>query len=792
MRFCKFIEYVSDYLFSFSDRKQNLEDKLFEKTREIETINIKKAKLQKLVSDNDLQIRELNTKLNNKKNENMYLGSILNEYKIRFGDIDDIAKTKVIEDVSPTDADANIIDQLVKSNGGNVFSKDQLKAIRFDMHNHLRIIAGAGSGKTQTICAKAAYLVLRENVKESSIMMCTFSKKAKLEMQNRVSDYLRGNSKIPVHTFHGWFLTEYNSLIKDYPHLTSIGIHGNVDEKIYENIVWNLIKKYNLYNFDKNGEKTILERLSYWINMGFENNDIINFVKKHFDDCNFLKNKKLSEVFMDFLLDLDKQKRVEGIITFDDMLCNLKLVLQTDSKALKDIQNKYKYIFIDEFQDINPLQKQIIELICPPDKNQKSVNACKLIIVGDDDQSIYYFRGAEPKYIKEFDEEYQQTSIELMKNYRSDAPIVQAGNRLIVHNSQDRLEKSMIPNKNIMHNDCYIKGFDSEEEEADWIVSKAIELAIKEKPFQKKLNQPNYTETLILYPTKMQLRSLIRSLDTKNIPFVTKPNDDLLGIFGLSFFKQYFKLLIEISDTKDKTEKVFIYKQLVQNFCSFYYISFADSTFFTETDNSYSTENIVLFITEKKSIKEKEQESIKTFFDELMNFIKTNNLKLITFIRCLISTPKFIKELSEEERIWLEREVQSANNWKNLVDQYKKSVILKTTMEKRLKDYDENKYNALYLLTIHASKGLGKKNVFVKGVYNNSLPDYRAQKKSSFDIVSLVEQASPPTTIEEQRRLMYVAITRAKENLYITYPKVVNNKPTVMSPFIKESNIKII
>lgn len=791
MTFLEIMQRISNYFFSFSDKKKDLDNKLTEKDNAIKMINTQKVELQNLMFERDAELKNLNSKMNELKNKNIYLEATLKEYRIRFGTLDAL-KTTNIEEILPTDADANIFNQLVKLNGGNPFSWDQIKAIRFDMHNHLRIIAGAGSGKTQTICAKAAYLVLKENVKESSIMMCTFSKKAKLEMQDRVIEYLQGKSKIPVQTFHGWFLAEYNLLIKDYPHIASIGIPGIIDKIKYKNIVWSLIRKYNLYNFDKHGDKTIMERLSYWLNMGFEDEDIIAFVEKHFDDNDFLKNTQLSEVFANFILDLNKQKKAEGVITFDDMLCNLKLVLQNDNQALNDIQNRYKYIFIDEFQDINPLQKQIVELICPPDKDQESTNECKLIIVGDDDQSIYYFRGAEPKYIKEFDKQYQQTSIELMKNYRSDAPIVQAGNTIIVNNSHDRLEKSMVPNKNIMHNDCYVKAFDNEEEEANWITSKAIELAVKEKPFQKNVNEPNYTETLVLYPTRLQLRSLIRSLEEKSIPFVTKPDDDLLGIFGLPFFKQFFKLLIEISETKDRAKQLIIYKRLIQNFCSYYYIPFADSTSFTEINSSCTAEKIAQFVTDRKSIKEKDQKSIKLFFDELMNFIKTDELNLTTFVGCLISTPKFVKELSEEERTWLERELNSAGKWGKLLKQYEKSITLKMTMEKKLKEYDENKYNALYLLTIHASKGLGKKNVFVKGVYNNSLPDYRAQKKCTFDVDSLVEQASPPTTIEEQRRLMYVAITRAKENLYITYPRMVNNKPTIMSPFVKESNIKIV
>ena len=112
-------------------------------------------------------------------------------------------------------------------------------------------------------------------------------------------------------------------------------------------------------------------------------------------------------------------------------------------------------------------------------------------------------------------------------------------------------------------------------------------------------------------------------------------------------------------------------------------------------------------------------------------------------------------------------------------------------MKKRLKDYDQEKLNAVYLLSIHASKGLGKKNVFIKGVYQDALPNHHTVKKADCDLKQAKEAAAPPTTLEEQRRLMYVAITRAKENLYVTYPKNVNSKSIAPSPFLKEAGLTV-
>ncbi|MBF2599168.1 ATP-dependent helicase [Listeria seeligeri] len=733
-----------------------------------------------------LQIEEVRI-----KNEHNKLSILVDEYKKRFGDLKLSAHSE-LGVVAIEDDDANVFHHLMNLNGGNNFNKEQTSAIRFDMRKHLRIIAGAGSGKTQTICAKVAYLVLKEKVNERSIVMCTFTAKAKQEMQERVTEFLGGNSQIKVLTFHGWFQKEYKSLIKEYPNLEKYGIAGeipkNLEENNHDKILRNLIKQFNLYNFDKHEDKSINERLSYWKNMGYSDDDIVNFIAKHFDDKGILENQQLSIVFLNMLKELERIKRKERVINFDDMLVNLKCVLENDTKSLKIIQKKYKYIFIDEFQDINPLQKQIIELICPPDSPN---NTTKLIIVGDDDQSIYNFRGAEPRYIKEFDRQYVQTSIELMTNYRSIAPVVHIGNRLITNNQHDRIKKSMVAHK-VNQGDCYAKVFQDEQQEANWIAKQVLKLSTDEKQFQDQVGKPNFTKTIVLYPNKNQLKSMIIALQENRIPFVTKADDDLLGIFGINFFKQSFNLLMDIINEETVELKKVFYKRLIQNICSYYYIPFATSAEIISDENNYSPEKLTDFICNKKKVSNKERSDIKSIFQGINEFTKTEELDIKAFVTFLVKTPKVKKELIGEEKDWLIKEIRNVTTLKEIIINYKAADKLKKEMTNKLREYDNNNYNAVYLLTIHLSKGLGYKNVFVKGIYKNSLPDHRAVEKNSIEIQPLIEQASPPTTIEEQRRLMYVALTRAKENLYVTYPRTVNGKPTIVSQFIKEFNIEVI
>ena len=700
-------------------------------------------------------------------------------------------KSDLIEADINAGKDQDTLQQLVAQNGGHPFSEDQLAAIRFPMQTHLRIIAGAGSGKTQTICAKAAYLVLENSVDPKTIMMCTFSRKAKLEMEARVNHYLGGYARISVQTFHGWFNAEYNELICQFPAAKQWGIIGTIDEEHYYQTVNQLIKKYRLYNFDKFEERPIVSRISYWRNMGYSDQEMVDFVAKHFDQEELLLNQKLSVVFQQFLAELELLKKKEQFINFDDMLYNLKLILENDRAARAFLQEKYRYIFIDEFQDINPLQKQIVALICPPDKIAEEKNSGKLIIVGDDDQSIYYFRGAEPSYIKAFEQEYQQTSLKLMTNYRSEAPIVEAGNRLIQHNAHDRLEKTMIASKTTRAHDCYAIGFSDDEEEAAWIGRKIQELA-KNTPLRD--GSPDYRETMVLYPTRVQLRSLLKQLKKQKIPFVTPTNDDLLGIFGLPLFKALFQQLDMLAAATTIQQKNEALRKIIQQYAFYHFIKFGASAKFSEelfNQNKFKINDLVAFLVSERKLSQAAQNQAKQFFKQIYLFYQGKQLELAPLSAALLSTPKFKKELSEEEADWLNKELTAAGDWPGLLAAYQQASEQNQGMKKRLNDYDQDKLNAVYLLSIHASKGLGKKNIFIKGVYQDALPNHHTVKKAECDLKKAKEEAAPPTTMEEQRRLMYVAITRAKENLYVTYPKTVNNKATEPSPFLKEAGLPL-
>lgn len=170
--------------------------------------------------------------------------------------------------------------------------------------------------------------------------------------------------------------------------------------------------------------------------MGFSIEMMTKYIEKHFNVLEPTSDETLSQRFQKMMREFYDKRKSNKIVVFDDYMLNLLHVLKDDIQAREYVQKRFQYIFIDEFQDTNPLQMDIIKLICPPDLK----DGAKLIIVGDDDQSIYYFRGAEPKYIKDFNQMYETQTLKLMTNYRSTSKIVQAGNRVIAFNENNRIK----------------------------------------------------------------------------------------------------------------------------------------------------------------------------------------------------------------------------------------------------------------------------------------------------------------------------------------------------------------
>ncbi|MEC0244163.1 ATP-dependent helicase [Paenibacillus dokdonensis] len=389
-------------------------------------------------------------------------------------------------------------------------------------------------------------------------------------MEGRVNLFLGvENSKVNVSTFHGTFMSLFNQLKKQNPAYSSIGVQGgNADEGEFEykRELRKLINKYNLYKFDKNNEKTIFERVSFWTNMGCSIDEMTDYIEKHFDSVIDDKaDRPVSVRFNSMINELNQIRKENEIVVYDDFLINLYAALLQYSEAREFVQNRYDYIFIDEFQDINPLQMETVKLICPP------TISSKLIIVGDDDQSIYAFRGSDPNYIKDFPNLYNTQEIRLMRNYRSKKKIVDAGNWVISYNEHDRIQKSM----DAFHKDdgeAIIVECPDTKEEAQWILSRSQEIG-KLEPFvlEDKVEPINYTKSTVLYRSRRQLQSMFQALDVKGVPYVIEKMDDVMGIFSIQDFNNAFGMWQELVTSEGN--KFQFWRSILTNALGHYFVS---------------------------------------------------------------------------------------------------------------------------------------------------------------------------------------------------------------------------
>ncbi|MDP1421160.1 UvrD-helicase domain-containing protein [Peribacillus simplex] len=730
------------------------------------------SNLKDTIASAELEITAQNKEIQEKE-------KLITTYSKYYGDILDVDR-KGNKGLSEHDQDKSFFDFLRPKNDNNDFNDDQVEAIRYNMKKNLRIIAGAGSGKTQTICAKTAYLIMMENVKQDKIAMFTFTNKAASEMRTRVNEFLdEEESKVVVGTFNGIFASLYNDVKRKFPYVERIGIEGedvNEGQRKYNRLLNGLIRKYGLKPINE-GEKPLKEKIGYWTNMGFTSDEMTKFIKKHFDDLEPNSDNPLSLRFSNMMTEFNEQRKTDRIMVFDDQIVNLLKVLQQDDDAREYLQQRFDYIFIDEFQDTNPLQMEIIKLLCPPDKK----DAAKLIIVGDDDQSIYYFRGAEPKFIKEFAQTYSTHTLTLMTNYRSIESIVKAGNRVITHNAKDRIKKSMTP-FHYKNGDCYIKALSNPAEEANWIINQAVKIGTNEQ------QEVDYSKSVVLYRSSTQLKTLLQQLEILDIPFVIETNQDLMGIFNIDGFKQAFDNWVKFIN--EGQSKLVEWNMILKHTANAFYRNNRDITEFQRGKGDIDPSDAAEFICGRSSDKNKKM--VIEYLNDLIQLKIGKPVSLKSLIKKFLTFPVIEKQLTKEEKKWIEMESEEFDSWTSMMQRYSQMKKKKDEMKKKIEDYHNGNYNALYLLTIHKSKGLSFENVFLIGLYENGLPSKRAIKKpNKTELKKHVELADPPSTIEEERRLMYVAVTRPKKNLYITLPKTINDKPVNRSVFIKEIQLPV-
>lgn len=660
--------------------------------------------------------------------------------------------------------------KMMEKRSYNRFNQEQKAAITYDMKKHLRIIAGAGSGKTQTICAKAVYLMTQKQVDEERILMITFTRNAANELKKRVDNFSQRKTAVHIGTFHSIFFRIYNEICRKFPEVAMQGIQGDFSKDTAQKVnavLQQLIRKYNLYIFDQYGEKTIASRLDYWQNMNLSVEEMVQLVKEKYDSIDKNARQPILERLYGLLTELQEQKRSQQLLEFNDVLQNLKSALGNE-EIQHYIGQKYDYLFIDEFQDTNPLQWEIV-------KRMTKENRIKLIVVGDDDQSIYGFRGSEPAYIKNFEKEYPTKTLFLLTNYRSRASIVQGANRLISYNKNDRIPKAMIPaQKEAGVMEAYL--FSDTKAESQWLI-KQIQTFIQKNG--------KYKESIILYRSASQTQQLVQSLLKTNIPFVLEADSPYEGIFGIKSFQHFYQKIVHWQTALNLQKKNQAYQQLLRQLMADCYLKKSEcDQYFSPKYQNIAVADYILSIS--PNLKSKSAE-IREFEEALR---KTDqHQEIYSLVQSYLHLPRIAKEIDQSDQEWIREEVKQHATFRRLQALSQETQATAKELKTRLIAYRQGKLDALCIQSIHKSKGLSYRNVFLIGCNEGSLPYNGATEKKVIDFNEI--KAEPVTTIEEERRLFYVAMTRARNRLYLCVPQMKNSRKLKVSRFIKETGSRV-
>ena len=608
------------------------------------------------------------------------------------------------------------------------FNHQQRMAVEHVDHPCL-VLAGPGSGKTTVITHRTKKLIEEDGISPSNILVITFTKAAAMEMQQRFLQ-LMGGKRLPVS--FGTFHAVYFQILKYAYNYRAENIIR--EEKKYE-ILRNIVHKTELDISDEN--EFVANLLSEISNVKGEMLDVAYYYSKNCPEEVF---KKIFREYNDTLIRAN-------LIDFDDMLVMCYELLTKRKDILKLWQDKYRYILIDEFQDINRVQYEVIRLLAKPQDN--------LFIVGDDDQSIYRFRGARPEIMLNFEKDYPEAKkIILDTNYRSTPEIVAAAGKLI-RNNKKRFEKQIRAERE-NGSKPVILPFDNVYKECNYILEEIEQLIAKGLTYQ---------DMAVLYRTNTNPRTLLEKLMEHNIPFCMK--DVIPNLYDHFIAKDIIAYINAAVDFREKgVMKRGDMLRLINR--PKRYIS---RDVFPRAE--VNLEDVKRFYQDKGYVLER----ISKLEYDLAMIRNMNPYAAIQYIRHGIGYEEYLTEYAEYRRMKpeelydvLEELSEAAKPYKTYQEWFKKIEEYGEELKKQARERQEKK-DGITLATMHSSKGLEYRAVFIIDANETITPH---------------KKALLPEDIEEERRLFYVAVTRAKDWLYICHCRERYGKETDVSRFVEE------
>ena len=594
------------------------------------------------------------------------------------------------------------------------------------------VLAPPGSGKTLIVTERTRYLIEESGVRPDQILVITFTRYAAREMKERFERLTAGkNYPVTFGTFHSIF---YGILKCAY----GIGANNLMSEKESSVLLQEVLDQTNIESTPEveDEEELVRELLR---EVGMVKNGLCHLKDFH---SKYLTQDEFAEVFRSY----EHQKKELKKFDFDDMLVQCYALFRKKPEILQGWQKRFQYILIDEFQDINRVQYEVIRMLAAPRYN--------LFVVGDDDQSIYGFRGAKPELMLYMKQEFPSLrTISLTVNYRSTEFITGAAARVILHNDTrfyKRVQSFRGRGQNV-----HVQEVLDEQEEAQYVTEE----------IQKKLDQGiKPGEIAVLFRAAVQARMISEILSEHRIPFEMR--DYVTNFYRHFIVKDMMAYLQLAAGKRDRSLFLTIcnrpLRYLARNSMENRQVNFEDLRKF------YCDKDWMLDIIDQFDVDVRMMKNMAPY-------------AAIQYIRKKIGYDDFLKEYAEKHQIsWKQlmdvmaeleersKNFKSYDEWEIHIAKYTQELEEQQVKARKIKGERENK---VQLMTIHSAKGLEFEDVFVIHANEGEIPHQKAEKKDE---------------IEEERRLFYVALTRAKNNLCISYITQKNGNSIKPSRFVEE------
>jgi DNA helicase-2/ATP-dependent DNA helicase PcrA len=645
----------------------------------------------------------------------------------------------------------------------------------------LLIIAGAGTGKTLVITKRIAHIISKKWAKPSEILALTFTEKAASEMEERVDKLVPyGFVDTQISTFHAFG----DKLLRDFS--IDLGLPANF--KILSSAEQAIFLRENLFSFDLSYYRPVSNPLSH----------IEEFIK-HFSR---LKDELITpDTYIEYAkkrlglikepeekVEAEKQLELagaykryhelmiqEGNLDYGDQIYLAYKLLSENPSVLKKVQEQYKFILVDEFQDTNFAQYQLVKLIAKKNKN--------ITVVGDDDQSIYRFRGASISNILSFKKDYpDMKQVVLNENYRSTQEILDSSYKLIRHNDPDRLEVQNKINKKLKaqkRGDMpELLSGESLSDEADLVANKILEI--------KKTKNLKFRDFAILTRANSHLDPFIASLNYKKIPFAFAGASSLFGQTEIKTLIAFLKCLAYEEDNLSffMLARSNIYRVDDSVLSKFYAQTKRENRSYIELHEQSKDEELAEIVEDIKKYRDLSKDNsageiLYDFLKEKKVFKELISLGSVEAEVKISNIAKFFEKITQFDRTSHDKSVLAF--LENL------ELIMSVSDEVSVSDIDPD-LDVVNLMTVHSSKGLEWPVVFVCNMVNERFPTRRQTEKLPIP-EDLVKERLPEGDfhLQEERRLFYVAATRAKNNLFLTWAVDYGGKRAKkISPFVME------